>query len=445
MSINLLRRLGLALAGAGVAFAMAACGGGGDDSGGGNGSVRLLNVTNDIASLDLYSEKSDTQTLRNEAIARDGLGEYATLAKGTYSFQVKRAGNEATLLEQTSRSIAGDGKYTMVAYSYEGAYKSVLLSENDDTKPDAGKTRLRVLNLSSDAGNVDIYVTDANTPLSDASAIILALEGGSVSAFTSVNSGDRRIRVTGAGNKDDVRLDIPVAALGDTTTVNLLLTPTNGGVLVHGYLLPQGGDLTVAKNSQARVRLIASVSTGGSVGATVNGAVLGTALRSPQVAGTYTNVPAGALAGSFTVNGAAVTAPTATLVAGNDYSLMVAGVPGASTVYVLPDDNRAPTTTGRSKVRLVNGVAGDVSGLSMTIDFESVADGTLLGTASTPKQVPFGTEKAVQVTSPLSANPLYDPDNGVTLIEGAVYSVFVLSGNVVNSVETPQGIMRRDR
>lgn len=443
--MTLLRRLGLALAGAGVAFAMAACGGGGDDESGGNGSVRLLNVTNDIASLDLYSEKGDTTTLRNEAIARDAIGSYATLSSGNYSFQIKRAGNEATLLEQTSRSISKDGKYTVVAFSYEGAYRSILLAENDDTTADSGKTRVRVLNLSNDAGNLDIYVTDANIPLSDASPIILALEGGSVSAFTAVNSGDRRIRVTAAGNKEDVRLDIPVASLASAGTTNLILTPSNGGILVHGYLLPQGGDLVVAKNSAARVRLVASVSSGGTVGATVNGMVLGTALRSPQVSGTYTNVPAGALTGSFTVNGAAVAAPATTLVAGNDYSMMVAGDAGAATVYALSDDNRAPTTAARSKVRLVNGVAGDVSGLSMTIDFESVADGTLLGTASTPKQVPFGTEKTVQVTSPLSADPLYNPTNGVALVEGGVYSVFMLSGNVVGGVEKPQGILRRDR
>lgn len=424
--MTLLRRLGLALAGAGVAFALTACGGGGGDGdGGGDASLRLLNVTNDIASLDLYSERDDTETLRNEAVARDAIGDYVTLKGQTYSLLVKRAGADATLLEQTSRSLSGGNKYTVIAYSYSGAYKSALLSENEEDKPDTGKTKLRVLNLSTDAGDLDVYVTDAGTDLSDASPSIAALGGGSVSAYATVTSGSRRIRVTAAGDSDDVRLDIPVAELESTGIVNLVLTPGNSGVLVHGYLLPQGGDLTLAKNTQSRVRLLSSVSTNGVVAATVNGTTLATAQGSPSIGG-YMNVTAGTLAGTFTVNGAAVTTPTATLTAGNDYSLMVAGDPGASSVYVIGDDNRLPTATTKAKFRLINGMPAETGGLQLQVNFTQLGSGVAFGSASTPTQADAGENATVTVTSPLNGTVFSQTD--FTIAEQGVYTVFMLAG-----------------
>lgn len=439
--MTLLRRLGLALAGAGVAFALAACGGG-SDSGGGNASVRLLNVTNDIASLDLYtapSDDDDNLTLRNEAVARDGLGDFITINGDTYDLFIKRAGAEATLLTQTSRALSDDNKYTVIAYSYEGAYKSALLSENEDDEPDTGKTKVRVLNLSVDAGDLDIYVTDADTPLSDASPVIGTLGGGSVSAYTTVNSGTRRIRVTAAGDKDDLRLDIPTATLESTGILNVILTPGNGGVLVHGYLLPQGGELTLAKNAQARVRLVSSVTSSGSIGAIVNGTTLATAQRAPSI-GSYVNVTGGALNGTFTVNGAAIAAPTATtLTAGNDYTLMVAGDPGASSVYVLSDDNRLPTTTTRAKFRLINGVPTETAGLSLLVNFNPLANDVAFGTASTATQEDSGTDATIEVTSPLSQTPLFSRTE-FTIAEQGVYSVFMLAGST-----SPVGLLRSER
>ncbi|MGA0611128.1 DUF4397 domain-containing protein [Caldimonas sp. KR1-144] len=439
MSMTLLRRLGLALAGAGVAFALVACGGGGDgDGGGGDASVRLLNVTNDIAALDLYSEEDDEEAVRSEGVGRDAVGDYFSLKADTYNFLVKRAGADATLLQQTSRSVSGGNKYTVIAYGYEGAYKSALLSENEDDSPASGKTKIRVLNLSADAGNLDIYVTDADTPLSDASPVIASLDGGSVSAYATVTSGNRRIRVTAAGDNADLRLDIPAATLESTGIVNVVLTPGNGGVLVHGYLMPQGGDLTLAKNTQSRVRLVSSVTSTGSVGAAVNGTTLATAQSSPSVGG-YANVTAGALTGTFTVNGVAITTPTATLVAGNDYSLMVAGDPGASSVYVIGDDNRLPTTTKKAKFRLFNGVPTETAGLSLQVNLNPLADGVAFGAASTATQVDAAADSTIEVNSGLGSTVYSRTDQDIA--EQGVYSVFLLAGNPAGST----GLLRKER
>lgn len=442
MSMTLLRRLGLALAGTGIALALAACGGGGGDGdSGGDASLRLLNLTNDSTAQDLYSERQDTQTVRNEAVARDAIGPYATLNAATYTLVVKRAGTDGTLIEQGSRALKGGEKYTLVTYGYQGAYKSALLAETESDKPESGRTKIRVLNLAPDTvpDLLDVYVTDANVDLADVSPVVNGLEA--ISTFVTVNSGPRRIRVTAAGNKADLRLDIATVDLASQDIVNVLLAQGNSGVLLHGYVLPQGGNLTVAKNTQSRVRLVSSVTGGGLVGAVVNGTTLATAQRAPSVTSSYVNVAAGSIAGStFTVNGTTIASPAATLVGGEDYTIMVAGDPGASSVYTFGDDNRMPTTVGKAKFRLYNGAPTEAAGLSLQVNLSPLADGIGFGAASPTAPTDISADATVEVVSAQTGATVYSRTEQ-TVAERAVYSVFLLTGGTT----TTTGLLRKDR
>ena len=58
--------------------------------------------------------------------------------------------------------------------------------------------------------------------------------------------GTYRIRVTGAGNTADLRLDIPSFSLTSQEVATVLLTPTTGGTLVNGAVLSQQGAYTAA-------------------------------------------------------------------------------------------------------------------------------------------------------------------------------------------------------
>jgi hypothetical protein len=452
MSMTLLRRLGLALAGTGIALALAACGGGGDDDGGGSGpaSVRLLNLTGDVAGLDLYSELNDVETVRNENVAPDTAGAFADLSSGNYDLLIKRSGEQTALLQQTSRALTKGNKYSVLTFGSAGAYQSALIGENEAVA-DTGKHKLRILNLAADAGlaesdstelgRLDVYVTAANVTLDNASPVA-TLAGGAVSSYNSINSGTVRIRVITAGDKDEesLLLDIPSVTLDSTGVTTLVLTSTNGGVLVNGYVLPQGGALVPAKNTSARVRLVASVPNSGAVGATINNVALSTGLPAPLI-DRYKLVPAGAMTGTILVNGAPVTVPTDTLVAGNDYTLLVAGNTGAASAFVIGDDNRLPSSSVRTKVRLINGLVGDTQGLTLTINFNPVAVGTPFGQASAALLVnantTAGTTSDVKVTSPGAGN-VFDDD--IAFASRGVYTVFVLSGSA-----QPSGQPRRDR
>ena len=92
-------------------------------------------------------------------------------------------------------------------------------------------------------------------------------------------------------------------------------------------------------------------------------------------------VPAGA-AINVSVNGASVAAPATALAAGSDSTLLVYGSAAAPTASLIADDNHLPTTTGNLKLRLLNGLTGAASPLTLDAAFAVIASNVVPGTAS---------------------------------------------------------------
>ena len=70
------------------------------------------------------------------------------------------------------------------------------------------------------------------------------LQSGSGSGFISMSSGSYRVRVTGYNQRStDIRLDIPNLTLASAGVHTLILTGTDGGVLLNGVTLVQKGEV----------------------------------------------------------------------------------------------------------------------------------------------------------------------------------------------------------
>ena len=113
--------------------------------------------------------------------------------------------------------------------------------------------------------------------------------------------------MTGAGDRGDLRLDLPSLTLKDQQITTLVLTATPGGVLVNGVQVDQQDAVTARTNPSARVRVVADAANRATVSATVNGTTLASGLASPVV-GSYALVPAGALTASVQIGGVDVPA-----------------------------------------------------------------------------------------------------------------------------------------
>lgn len=437
MTFISLRRAARLLLPALLAAMLAACGGDDDD---GEASVRLVNATADAASLDLTVENDDDDA--DEArftgdVARDAQSDYQTLADGTYTLRVKRAGASSSLAVAVS-TLEKDQRYTLFAYGREGNYR-LYTALDDEDEPSSGKARVRVFNAAADAGTVDVYLTNAHDSLADALATASNVAGQTLGTYGTVDQGTYRIRVTGVNDRDDIRLDVPAIELADRARVTIVLQPGPGGVLVNALVSQYQGELSAWKNTHARVRLVAGASGNAAVTAAVGDTPLNNALRSPSV-GSYALVPAGTAAASIEINNAALAfSGQVTLAAGGDYTLAVYGDAAAPVWRLIADDNRPPASNERAKMRLLHMAAGADTNLTLLKDYLGIANDVAYGNASTYAEVASSASSRVEVTSPLSAVPLFLNDE-VPLSGRGVFTVFMLGG-----AASPTGILRRER
>ncbi|WP_157264017.1 DUF4397 domain-containing protein [Azohydromonas aeria] len=409
-------------------WALAGCGGGDDD----DATVRLLNLASSYGALDLYADDGETLS----SVSADSVSADASLSADSHEFKLKRAGS-GTASVTTTLTLASGTPYTLVAYATADALKTRLLQEDEDA-PSSGTAKLRVVNLGTAAGTLDVYLTDTDTALSELAPNFSAVAGDGASAYNEISSGNYRLRVTGTGDATDLRLDIAALALGSGTVVTLLLTPGSGGVLVHGHALVQRGALTVARNTQARVRVVAGTPAGSAVSVEVAGTAVASGLRALAV-GAYKLVDAGSMTPAVTVDGAAVSMSALTLAAGSDVTLAVLGEAGAATCRAITDDNRPSGTSTNARLRLLHGVVGLGTTLSLSADYGAVASEVAYGTASAPTGLVAGDDIRLEVTSSASSAALYLATD-VTLAAGHVYTVFLLG-----PATSPTGVLRRDR
>lgn len=415
-----------------IGAVLAGCGGNGDSSDA--GSLRLINATQTHASLDLYQNSS----LALSATQLDTISGYANVAVGSPALQLNDAGG-STALMTTSTTITSGQHYTLLAYESGGTVKTAVLTE-DFSAPTSGTGQLRIYDTAIDTGAIDVYITDPATDLATVSTPTTAFSAQTYAQSSSLMAyapGTYRVRVTTSGNKSQVLFDMPAVKIADQQIVTIALTPTTGGILLDGSMLSQQGAYTAARNTTARVRLAAAVSGSVPVSASAGSSVIDSFAAAPAV-GTYAIVPAsGAL--NISVNGNSVGAPASTLKAGNDYTLLVYGSGTSATASLISDDNHLPTLATNVKMRLINGLTGTATGLTLEADFTPVASNVLQAVASAYGTVPANSSMELDVTSALSSTPIYSR-TGLNVAGSSIYTLFM-----VGDSSAPQGLLRRDR
>lgn len=389
-------RLALTLSLSATAF-LTACGGGGD--GDSNTQVRLLNATRSYAQLDL----SVNDKTINSKVAYASAGEYASVDTNATATRVL-ASDTGTSISATTPTLTGGSNYTYITYGFAGSVRTSLLEESQ-TAPEANKAKLLVLNLAPDAGALDAYITTAaNCALTSDTALTTNLQGGAGSGYIQVNSGTFRVCVTGYNKRSDLRLEIPAVTLDSASVNTLILTASEGGVLVNGITMVQKGAVKNFANTLSRVRTVAALSAAGQVTSSVNGQSMFNSAISPLISDYIATASGAPTQFSIAVNGTARTFTAPTLVAGKDTTLLVWGDPADPKLAVLDDDNRLPTVSGDVKVRLVNALP--TSGAGLNVAFGSVASNVAAGSAST-----FGTTTSsttgVQVDLTMPAGTIY--------------------------------------
>lgn len=414
---------------------LAGCGG----SSGGNASVRLVNASAGYASLDLYINDAKVTT---SSVTVGAGSAFADASSGTVTTALA-ASSSATYLLSQSRNFAKDTKYTVVAYGWQGAPRSVVLTENIVADTSATpKAKISVLNTATDAGALNVYLTGSTDDLAGAQPVATSITGGSQSSYGAVLPGTYRLRVTSNLDVSDVRLDVPAVTLASGEVDTLVLSAGAGGILVNAAQIVQGGNVTAHNNTQARVRVVSALTgTGDKTSLTLNGAALVSNTASPTI-GDYSLVSAGAATIGGTATG------TATLAPGSDSTLLVLGTAAAPSLAVITDDNRLPTSATSAKLRLVNAMepVGMASySLTMTLNYGSVATNLLPGTGSKYKEVTPVTASTIEVSSAFRPAPMVTKDANVTLAAQGVYTFYMFGDAGNGGAGAWNGQLRQDR
>jgi hypothetical protein len=398
------------------------------------GHVRLVNATRAYSSLDLY--QSSTRIVASTAAGTSS--DYAGLEEETYTFYVKNAGSSSSAAT-LSGSVEKEAHYAVIAYATGGAMATVYVSESEDS-PSSGVAKLRIFNAAaSEIESVDVYLrSSACSDLGSSDTALATDVTGLQDSYSSVTAASYHVCVTAAGDKSDLRLDIPALTLGSQQIATLILTNTTGGVLLNGLLLNQQGSLTAYANTSVRMRLAADAASSGVVSAAANGTTLGTSYSSPTV-GSYKLVEAGELTMTVSINGTELAATGLSASAGTDVTLLVAGSVASPAITLLSDDNTPSTSSSKPvKIRLVNGLNGIGGAAMLTVDGDVIADSVDFGAASTPVNVP-ASSAAAALDITYAGTSLWSASSQ-TLTSGKVYTMFLLG----DSSGTPKGILRAD-
>ncbi|HET9472647.1 MAG TPA: DUF4397 domain-containing protein [Steroidobacteraceae bacterium] len=430
---------GLARVAAVIAMALLSACNSSDDEEGGDAKIRLLNLSTGYPALDLITnldaDDDDEDETQAESVALETTSEYVTLDSDDYTIKLKRTGSGSILRSFTGEALVEGTVNTYVAFGEVGAFGALRIDDTQDPA-DSGETKLSVANLSS-AGALDVYITDSDTELDDTTPVLSGV-GPALNAF-STDSGTYRLRVTASGDNSDVRLDISAFELPDRGIVALILTSSQGGTLANAVYLPQEGQPAKLLNTKARLRGAVGLANGANASIQSAGrSVLSTATAG-VIGSRYTLLDSGSLPLTVRVNGAEVAVPDISLQAGADYTLLVWGAADDPQTSLIVDDNRLPSSSANTKLRLLNGMSTLAAPLTLSMDFSPLIEGTLTGQVSEPIEVSSGTDRQFDLANTSTAMPVLTR-GGITLQPNSVYT-FLMTDNGA----TPIGVLRRDR
>lgn len=157
--------------------------------------VRLVNGTPDEASLDLLIDTKSAAT----SVAYGASSSYVAIATGTRELQIEPNGS-TTLLADRSDSISAGTNYTLLSLNFSFDPQSVLLID-DNTAPDSGNFKLRVINGSPGMGIQDVYIVPDGTDINSVDPTFPGLAFQGVTTYSSMAAGDYHVIFAVPGQK----------------------------------------------------------------------------------------------------------------------------------------------------------------------------------------------------------------------------------------------------
>lgn len=412
-----------------------------------NTQVRVVNL---IPNAPAITVVMDSTTTLVSGLGFEQQTLYLDVTSGTHDFVVTGGSSTSTLVN-VMEDLANGQPYTLVVYGPMEAASSQFLTDGpisfvEDglgvTIPNAGTFAIRLANVASGVGALDLYLTTPGADLSLTAPTIVNTSLGVTTVFTPVNTGTYELRITTTGTKNVV-YDTQPFTFTDQSIVQFVAYGKGSSKLVGVDLLnlDTQGSGQFLPSLLAQFKLVNASSVGTPLNVLVNGALTLTNIPFAGVSN-YTET----LAGSQTLSVESAATPGASLLTftpnfapATDSSIVVTGSAGALQVLVLTDNNM-PSPVGRARVRFVNASPG-LAALDVYVNFALTFSGVASDSASpytelvaniTGTPFTFGFNFA-GTTTPALTLP------NITLIAGTTYTIYV-----VGQASSPQGVVVSD-
>ena len=380
--------------------------------------LRVLNAVADAEPLDVLVNDD----VKASAVPLNGTSGFVNFSAGSQDTKVRSSTSQAVLLEQTLGYASGV-RNTLVLYGKRSAMATLLLPEDPTSPSSSSKVRVRVLNLSPDAGPVDVYLTTGD--ISTGGAAVSSASIGAVTNAAEVNGGSYKIIVTAAGTQDILFQSTTNYAFTGGNDTTVLIMPALGGRLVNVDVLEQGasGTSTFLSNSQARMKAVNGI-VDGAVNFKVDGA---TVLSSVPFTGNSSYI--GVASGTHTLAIDAANAPgtsiasiSASLTGARDYTVLSYGRISSPSLVALLDDNSLPAPNF-VRIRFVNALS-DGSSADVLLNFASQASNIAPGKASSYYTVAAATNYTISFTTVGGVTVLASL-SGLEFVSQQVYTAYV--------------------
>ena len=179
--------------------------------------IRLGHFSPDTPEMDVYVAGFDGEESRVlEGLGYGEVSDYAALPAGSYTFLLRPMGAapDSTPAVTASADLAEGAAYTFAAMGPHAELQKALI-DDDLAPPASGQAKVRLIQASSTAGEVDVTTVDGPSLAEDRAF-------ASVTGYAGVDSGAWTVKVSAANGADlQRRLDL------DPGTVNTLVVLEN--------------------------------------------------------------------------------------------------------------------------------------------------------------------------------------------------------------------------
>lgn len=157
--------------------------------------IRLVNANPDQSALDLLIDDKSAAS----GVGYGAASSYVAVTAASHNVVVEPSNSSSAIIDTTITTSSGSA-VTLICANYSYNARSVVLSD-DNTKPDSGNFRLRIVNVSPGMGTQDVYVVTDGTDINSANPVFESLGFGNASSYVQLPAGSYDVVFTPPGSK----------------------------------------------------------------------------------------------------------------------------------------------------------------------------------------------------------------------------------------------------